>query len=77
MTQFRHDKESRGLARRHQSGRSQGGEVAADGADARTSERFKVTAARFRFAPPSGLRQLRVKWVRRVFPQSEGEARER
>lgn len=51
--------------------------MAADGADARTSERFKVTAARFRFAPPSGLRQLRVKWVRRVFPQSEGEARER
>lgn len=37
LTQFRHDKESRGLARRHQPGRSQGGEVAADGADARTS----------------------------------------
>lgn len=37
LTQFRHDKESRGLARRHQPGRNQGGEVAADGADARTS----------------------------------------
>lgn len=39
--------------------------------------RCKVTAPRFRFAPPSGLRQLRVKWVRRVFPQSGGQAPER